>query len=189
VIIYLIRHAKPKVINNNYFEARLSQDGVRQVKEFAVKEKLPSPDWIFSSPYNRTVDTSKTLSDVFHVRFEIKDFLREWNLQSLSLADPEYSAETQKGWTDYNQKVQGGESLSELGERAYNGMITLASTHKGEILFLVSHGTLIEVVCAMAGKRKADESHVTNMNFLDYAIFEFRQNDLHLVRDIAAIKS
>ena len=181
----MIRHGKPKVINNNFFEARLSRDGIRQAKEFPMTKSLPVPQKIFSSPYNRTVDTSKALSETLGIEYEIKDFLKEWNLQSLNLLDPEFTEETKKGWADHSVKVRGGESLEDLCKRAYEGILNLVTALKVQNVVLVTHGTLTEMVCAKISGREPKEENVTGMEFLDYAILEYRDNQLSLIKDIS----
>ena len=145
---------------------------------------MPRPDSIFSSPYNRAIDTAKALCEVFELDFQVKDFLKEWNLQSLNLLDPEYTLETQRGWMDHKIRVQGGESLDEVRKRAYEGTMQITSTIRAETIYFVSHGTLMEMLCSKVGDRQAVQSNVENMKFLDYAAFEFKDGTLSLMRDI-----
>jgi broad specificity phosphatase PhoE len=98
--------------------------------------------------------------------------------------DPEYTIETQKGWANQEHKVQGGESLVELKKRAYEGTMRIASIAKAQIIYLISHGTLIEMLCSKVGARQALQRNVENMKFLDYAIFEFRDGALSIKKDI-----
>ena len=182
--LFFIRHGKPKVLNNNFYESHLSEEALGQAKQLALSGKLTRPDRVFSSPYNRTVDTAKALCEVFKVSLELKDFLREWNLQSLNLLDPEYTIQTEQGWADHKIRVRGGESLDEVRQRAYEGLLQIASTVKGNTIFFVSHGTLMEMLCSELSGRQAERSNVESMKFLEYALFEFKDGALKLVKDI-----
>jgi len=184
--LFFIRHGKPKVLNNNFYEAHLSEEALGQAKQLALSEKLTKPDRVFSSPYNRTVDTARALCEVFQVSFELKDFLREWNLQSLNLMDPEYTIQTEKGWADDKIRVQGGESLDEVRKRAYEGTMQVASKVTGNTVFLVSHGTLMEMLCSKVSGRQAERRNVETMRFLEYAEFEFKDGALKLIKDIVS---
>jgi 2,3-bisphosphoglycerate-dependent phosphoglycerate mutase len=181
--IFLIRHGKPKVLNNSFYEAHLSEEAIIQVRQLALSGKLQKPDRVFSSPYNRAIDTTRAICDVFKVDFEVKDFLREWDLQSLNLLDPEYSVQTENGWADDKLRVQGGESLEEVRQRAYDGIMETASSVTVNTIFFVCHGTLMEMLCSKIGRRDADRSNVESMKFLEYALFEFRDGVLRLKKD------
>ncbi len=183
--IFYIRHGKPRVIDNNFYQSRLSSEGIRQVKQFALSGLLPRPDLVFSSPYNRAVDTAKAITETFQISFKIKDFLKEWNLQSLNLLDPEYTIETNRGWTDWKLRVKGDESLEEVKERAYKGTMPIISKNKNaNTIYFVSHGTVIDMLCSSVSGRQAIPSDIENMKFLDYAIFEYRNESLSLIKDI-----
>ena len=182
--LFFIRHGKPKVLNNNFFEAHLTDEAIVQAKQLAVSGKLTKPDRVFSSPYNRAMDTARALCEVFNVDFEVKDFLREWNLQSLSLLDPEYTVQTEKGWTDQRMRVEGGESLHEVRKRVYDGTMQVVSSATWNTVFFVCHGTLMEMLCSKVGGREAQRSTVESMNFLEYALFEFKDGILRLTKDI-----
>ena len=142
---------------------------------------------VFSSPYNRAIDTAKALCEILKLDFEVKDFLKEWNLQSLNLLDPEYTLETQRGWMDHKMRVQGGESLDEVRKRAYEGTMRITSAITAETVYFVTHGTLMEMLCSKIGNRQAMQSNVETIGFLDYAAFEFEDGRLRLIRDVLTL--
>ena len=185
--LFVIRHGKPKVLVNDFYQAHLSDEGLRQAKQLARSGNLTRPDVIFSSPYNRAIDTAKALCEVFEIDFEVKAFLKEWNLQSLNLLDPEYAFETQKGWTDHRVQVQGGESLDDVQKRIYEGTMQITSTITAETIYFVSHGTLMEMLCAKVSGRQAVQHNVEKIKFLDYAAFEFEDGRLKLTRDVITL--
>ncbi len=185
--LYFIRHGKPKVLNNDLSQAHLSDEGLAQAKQLALSRALPRPDLVFSSPYNRAIDTARALCEVFEIGFEVEDFLGEWNLQSLNLLDPEYSVETRKGWADMSLRVLGGESLDDVMRRSFAGTMRVASALAAETVLFVSHGTLMEILCAKVGGRPALQSNVESMRFLEHVAFEFGDRTLTLTKDIARL--
>ena len=184
--LFFIRHGKPKVLNNRFYEAPLQDEGLTQARQLALSGALPRPDLVLSSPYNRAIDTARALCEAFGIGFEVRDFLKEWNLQSLNLLDSEYALETTRGWADHGLRVRGGESLDEIGRRVYEGTMQIVSGSGAETVHLVSHGTLMEMLCSRVAGRPALQSHVENMGFLDFATFEFKDGTLRLTKDIAS---
>lgn len=182
--LFFIRHGKPTVLNNNFYEAHLSEEAFTQARQWALSGTLTKPDRVFLSPYNRAMDTARALCEVFKVNFEVKDFLREWDLQSLNLLDPDYTIQTEKGWTDHRLRVQGGESLDEVKKRAYDGIMEVVTSVTANAVFFVCHGTLMEMLCSKIGDRAAERITVERMKFLEYCLFEFRDGVLELKKDI-----
>ena len=185
MLLYFIRHGKPKVVNSNYYEAHLAEEGVREARRLAQSNELPKPEAIFTSPYNRAMETAKVFGEVHGVGWEVRDFLKEWNVQSLNLQDPEFGDEIRRGWTDQEVKVNGGESLKDLLERAYEGTMQIASRETGQVVCLVTHGTLMEMMCSKTMGRPAALRNVENMKFLDYAVFEYKDGKLRIKKDVA----
>jgi broad specificity phosphatase PhoE len=182
--LFMIRHGKPKVVNNNFYEARLSEEGRQKAMQLALSGQLPTPDVVLSSPYIRAVDTATAICNALGVGFEIREFLKEWNLQSLNLLDPEYTTESVRGWAEPDRRVKGGESLSNLEGRAIEGILLAAGMAKeGQVIYLITHGTLIEVVCARVRGRPASRSNVEEMEFLRHAELRFDGRSLALSED------
>ena len=182
--LVFIRHGKPKVIDGNFYQARLSDESYARARQLALSGSLIRPDRVFSSPYNRAMDTARALCEVYRIDFEVKAFLGEWHLQSLNLLDPEYTLETEKGWADHSVRVLGGESLDDLRKRVYDGTVEVASSSAADALFFVCHGTLMEMLCSRIKGRPAEKSNVEKMKFLEYALIEFKDGVLSLTRDI-----
>ena len=183
--LFFIRHAKPKIINGEFFRCRLSDEGIRMTKDLASSGKLPKPDLILSSPYYRAIDTAKVFSEVFRMDFSVADFLMEWNLQSLNLPDPEYSHEELKGWGDLHARVRGDESLHDVQKRIYEGAVAEISKHPDlDNIFFICHGTVIDMLCTLVSGRQARLSDIKGMKHLDYAVLEYHSNKIELIKDI-----
>ena len=182
--IFLIRHGKPEIINGNFYECHLGKDGITETKDFASSRKIPKPDLIFSSPYNRAIDTAKVFSNHFSVDFQVLDSLKEWNLQSLNLQD-EYIEQENVGWNDHSKIVLGNESLNDVKNRISKCINELVKKlESSNIVLIISHGTVIDMLCSLIGKREAKISDIKNMKHLDYAIVKFENAKFKLIKDI-----
>jgi broad specificity phosphatase PhoE len=182
--IFLIRHGKPEIINGNFYECHLSKEGIKKTRNFASSGQVSKPNLIFSSPYNRAKDTAQVFSDYFSIDFEILNCLKEWNLQSLNLQE-EYTEQECIGWDDQNKVVLGNESLNDVKNRiseCINNLVKKFNSTK--TILLVSHGTVIDMLCSLIGKREAKISDIKNMKHLDYAIIEFENGKFRLIKDI-----
>ena len=84
-------------------------------------------------------------------------------------------------------RVQGGESLDDVQKRAYEGTMQIMSMITADIIYFVSHGTLIEMLCSRVSGRQAVQHNVEKMKFLDYAAFEFQDGALRLTRDVTIL--
>ena len=183
--IYLVRHGKPIIRNCDFFKCHLGKEGIASTREFASSGKIPKPNLIFSSPYNRAIDTAKVFSEVFSLDYELVDSLKEWNLQSLNLPDPEYAVQEELGWTTHEKIVMGDESLDDVKRRISQGIKNLVLKHGGpDCILLVSHGTVIDMFCSVVSGRKAKLSDIKGMKHLDYAIVEYSNNKFVLIKDI-----
>ena len=182
--IYLIRHGKPKIVDNDFYRCHLSEEGINQTKKLATSGIIPKPSLKLSSPYNRAKDTAKAFCDVFEMGFTVKDFLKEWNLQSLNLQE-EYAEQEELGWKDQGKVVQGGESLNDVKDRITKGIEKLVKQFNlFENIMLVSHGTIIDMFCSSILGRNAELSDIKSMNYLEFAIIEFRDGIFTVVKDV-----
>lgn len=181
--LFLIRHGEPKIIDGDFYRCHLSEEGINQVKALATSGKIPKPDLILSSPYNRAKDTAKAFCEVFGMDFTIMDCLKEWNLQSLNLKE-EYVEQEYMGWNDHNKVVEGGESLNNVKDRISKCMNELVKTFSSENILLVSHGTVIDMFCSLILGREAKISDIKNIGYLSYAILKYKNDKFNVIKDI-----
>ena len=124
------------------------------------------------------------LCQAFNTSFEVMDFLKEWNLQSLNLQDPEFTLQTENGWRDQKFRVAGDESLEDVRKRAYEGLMKIATSLNVNSVVLVTHGTLMEMLCSLVAGRPAQRGNIESVKFLEYAILEFNDKSFKVIKDI-----
>ena len=179
----MVRHGKPQIEGGDFYRCHLGDEGVRETKALASSGKIAKPDIVFTSPYNRAIDTAKIFSDYFSVRLEVLDCLKEWNLQSLNLKE-EYVEQEGIGWSDFGKVVLGNESLNEVRERIMKCVKKIANEfHSSKNIVIVSHGTVIDAFCTAISDRKAKISDIKNSNHLDYAVVDFHGRKFELIKD------
>ncbi|MFH0978733.1 MAG: histidine phosphatase family protein [Candidatus Woesearchaeota archaeon] len=182
--LVLIRHGKPKITDGDLYRCRLGEEGIINTRDLASSGKIPVPDLIFTSPYNRTIDTARVFSEFFSVKYEILDCLKEWNLQSLNLKE-DYAVQERLGWNDHDKVVFGNESLNNAKERILKCIKELVGKHKTQKnILLVSHGTVIDMFCSAISGREAKISDIRNSNHLDYAVVDFQSGKFNLIKDL-----
>ncbi len=183
--LYFIRHGNTKIEHNDFFRSHLSNVGIYNTKTLAKSGRIPKPDLILSSPFNRAIDTAEIFADFFDMKYEISGFLAEWNLQSLNLLGDDYSKEEKLGWMDHDLIVKGGESLNQVRDRVLDGTSELIKKRPDrDKILLVCHGTIINMLCSELTGRAAILQDIKSMPYLAYAIIEHDDKGLKVKKDI-----
>jgi broad specificity phosphatase PhoE len=47
MLLFFIRHGRQQILNHNYYESHLTEEGIRQTRLLALSNELPTPDLIF----------------------------------------------------------------------------------------------------------------------------------------------
>jgi broad specificity phosphatase PhoE len=187
MFIHLVRHGRTSVVEGDYYGSCLSPEGAQQARDLAASGKLQKPDLLLSSPFPRALETASILGAPFGLRPVIDPNFAEWHLQTLNLEDIEYEREESAGWADFDAVVAGGESLSQLRVRALVGLDKIAAGGATNVL-IVSHGTILDVVCAYLARRDAFRTDIRTMEYLAHALVEAKSGKLELKRDILALE-
>jgi broad specificity phosphatase PhoE len=126
----------------------LSEKGISQAKETAIKLKSYEFDQAWSSDLKRCIDTAKIILK-YHSRIElqISPALREVNYGEFQgRPASEIRAYFDKKGFDKDSKVPGGESHKEMGERTRNFINSLLRDAPDQNILIVSHNGPIEAI-------------------------------------------
>lgn len=149
-LIYLIRHAETtwnaEGRLQGTLDAPLSDRGRRQVRHL-VDALRPVPlAALYSSPLQRAQETARPLSAAYDLPLRFVDELREMNqgawegrlVDDLAAED----GERLQAWrgSPAQTRLPGGESLTEVQERAMRAFEALAARHRGDTIAVVAHG-------------------------------------------------
>lgn len=142
--IYFVRHAKSDFSIKDNLIRPLTEDGkndCKQVTEFLLKCNITK---IFSSPYKRSIDTIKDLSDRLGLQINIIDDFRERKVGNEWIEDFDKFAKEQ--WNDFHYKLSNGESLYEVQKRNISAIQDILDKNKNENIVIGTHGTALSTI-------------------------------------------
>jgi isoleucyl-tRNA synthetase len=186
---YLMRHCGALSTQQNFLSSYpettfnpLTRKGVLDAKQKAksLKGKI---DLIYASPILRAKQTAMIIADEIKVPLFIDERLREIDMGVLQNKPYEefdkYIVDKVTGKRDLNKKIENGESLNEVKQRAINFILELGRIHRGKNILIVSHGG---VLWMLEGEMKALSSEqIRNFEVKNYELGEIRKVDLMVV--------
>ena len=143
-IIYFVRHAEPNYNNHDDKNRELTLKGIKDTKlvtEFLKDKKV---DYIFSSPFKRSIDTVKHFSEFIGKNIEIVEDFRERKVNDVWIEPFHDYCKAQ--WKDFDYKMENGESLREVQIRNINALEKLLAEYEDNILVIGSHGTALSTI-------------------------------------------
>lgn len=148
-IIYIVRHAKSTANENGLFggitDYELSNEGLEQAENLAIRLKEYEIDSIYSSPLKRAIQTIKPTSIMKNMNINIVDNLREINVgtwenilrDDLRKKYPDENEYIDK--TEYYCNMVGQEETIDVANRMLNIIQELAIKNISKSIILVSH--------------------------------------------------
>ena len=141
-MIYVVRHAQSAPVAGidppDYPLTSVGRESA--VKLVGVLEGL-GIDRVYSSPFQRAVDTVAPFAIKAGLACELDPELRERKLAAGPLPSPEaHVAAVRSCWEDFDHRLPGGESNRECQTRAVGAVSRLGEQHAGERVVLASHG-------------------------------------------------
>lgn len=149
ITCFLIRHAEA-ISSENVSEPLwpLSAEGEVQAARLGAHFSGVPIAAIVSSPYVRAVNTVRPVAVRLKARIQTVDALRERHVSD-GLIHP-FSAfleEMERGFTDVDHRLPGGESNRQVAARAFDALNQIAdSLDDGSVFLASSHGNLITAV-------------------------------------------
>jgi 2,3-bisphosphoglycerate-dependent phosphoglycerate mutase len=141
--ILLVRHAEPVAPSGagEENERPLTLDGAAAAAALAESIAGEPVTAVYSSPYQRAVETARPIAAVHGLDVEVVEELRERLLSPAPCAD--WYAQVRRTWDDFDYALPGGESCRAAQVRAVRVLGELAARHPGETIVAASHGNLI----------------------------------------------
>lgn len=142
--VFFVRHAEPNYQNHDDASRELSLKGLadrKLVTEF-LSNKLVNK--VFSSPYKRAIDTIKDFTDKYNHQIILIDDFRERKVGNQWISNfSKFSAEQ---WSDFDYKLEDGESLKETQTRNVNALNKILKQNKDKTIVVGSHGTALSTI-------------------------------------------
>lgn len=169
--VILVRHGetdwnKSRRIQGSNSDTPLNERGRAQAKALALRLKQEEIEAIYSSPLRRALHTAQAIACQHQLEVQIEPSLREINVGKLEgveisslgkrldeLLTLQGQDKRQAGVEkDLWNKLQhiGGESLTELQQRAWGTLQHIVSQHSDGMIAIVSHYfTILTIICAV----------------------------------------
>jgi probable phosphoglycerate mutase len=147
-------------------DTALNENGQEQAERLALRLKPEKVQAIYSSPLQRAFNTAQAIARQHHLEVQAETALMELNVGELEgipveqlgkrldellimRGQDETQAEVEEGVAGWVKKV-GGESLSELQQRAWSTIQRLVSQHPDGVIVVVSHYfVILTIICAV----------------------------------------
>ena len=137
----------------------LNSTGEKQAKDLASSLKGENISAIFSSNLQRALHTAKSISEHHEIEVRIDERFREMDQGDFEGLDFEYIRENYghilKKWREEPEtlRIPGGESLTEVQNRAWQAINNLLKEYSGKNVLVVTHNlTIITLLCKFSGK-------------------------------------
>lgn len=142
--IYFVRHAKPDFSVHEDLTRPLTDEGIKDSFEVCNFLKFKDISKIYSSPYKRAIDTIKPLSEEFKIEIGIIDDFRERKVSNCWIED--FNEFAKKQWSDFDYKMEYGESLKEVQNRNINALYNILKENNNENIVIGTHGTALSTI-------------------------------------------
>ena len=164
--IFVMRHGEIPSNKDNLISADitkpegLTNDGKKQVKKTAESLKNKKIDLVFISPFFRTKETAKIVSEVLHLKPEqiIEDKrlveVGATTFQGRPWSDVLNMYRDRKEW--FERKIMGLETLSEVRKRVGEFIYEIDTKYKDKNILIISHNTPLKIIQSLSKGKDND---------------------------------
>ncbi len=145
--ILIARHAEDKGPEFEDEKRILTTRGVEQAKQLAEIIEEFKPNHIYSSSLTRSKQTAKIISNVCNISFTENDLFDEQKSGNNAKKNS-----SRGGYIDFEDAFEGGETYTELYQRAQNAFKWLKNNHNKSSenrIILVTHGRFMTFVISI----------------------------------------
>ena len=183
--LILVRHGetvwnKQRRIQGGGSDVELSEAGRKQAERLGLSLKEVEFSAIYSSPLKRALDTAKPIADYHQLGIQVDPDLKELEVGELEGVDiaelgTNFSRfllrwQHEGGW----EKMPGGESIDDLGDRVGAYLQRIIGKHKQEAVVVVSHFFVtVVIICKALGVPLTQMERIRVQN-ASVSIIDFR---------------
>ena len=175
---YFIRHAH-SIYTPDEINRPLSDKGQASLVqlEFLAYKSITA---IYSSPYQRAIQTVEPLAQSLKLSIQTDKRLIERKLSSQAIADRDFEQCLMQLWSQPTFSLVGGESNQQAQQRALAFLYELESKHQNEEIIISSHGNLICILlCAF--DLSIDYNFWHNLSMPDVLVLDKNEKITHLL--------
>lgn len=134
-LIYLVRHAESEPFGS------LTQKGFVQADRLVPPLRLLGIESVYSSPYERAVQTIAPFARSRNLPVQIIDALKERTVSNGVIQN--FEEILLKSWSDFDFSLPGCESARDCQSRVVGALHRIAEAHSGGTVVVSSHGNAI----------------------------------------------
>jgi probable phosphoglycerate mutase len=192
--LYFIRHGESEAnllytFSNRGFKHGLTERGIEQAKQSALKLRQIPFKKIYSSPLKRAFQTAKIHQSYLNCPMEVTEALREFDTGVLEgKSDPqswEVHHQMIQQWLEGNwaARISGGESHLDIQDRFVPFIENLGSSSSNENMLFVGHGGLFGCMLPLVFSNLDDDSDlIFQIDYTTLIIAETRADGLYCIR-------
>lgn len=142
--VYFIRHAKQDYTEHNDLIRPLTESGIEESIKLIRLMKNKNITRIYSSPYKRSIDTVIKIAEDYNIEIELIEDFRERKITDSWIED--FDTFSKKQWDDFDFKIEGGESLTEVSKRNVDALTKILNKINNESIIIGTHGTALSTI-------------------------------------------
>jgi len=188
--VLLVRHAQSEANVSRMLQGQtdgnLTTKGLVQAHLLAEHLSDKSLDMIISSDLFRAYKTAQIVAEKQSLEVVTTQSLREWNAGVL---DGLPAASLEKAITNSQLPIgeftpDGGESFSQLRERAVNFLSTIETLRQGQVIMVCTHGDLLRVLVGSILGKNLETSMTIEFDNTSYTTIVLNNNGKWIVKSI-----
>lgn len=148
--LYLIRHARSRMMGDAAERWPLSEKGRREAGILARQDFWRRVDLIFSSPEPKALQTAAPAARRWGIPLKVVDCLYELRRPRLV---QDYPKMVERFFANPQENIAGMEPAAQAAERITRCLKELATTHPEQTLAVVSHGMVLTLFLAQLENR------------------------------------
>jgi broad specificity phosphatase PhoE len=185
--LILVRHGETDANRNHYLQGQsdgeLNETGRRQVEDLATHLKDTPIDQIISSPLRRAQATAAAIARYHRLKVRTDARLMEWNCGSLDgIPATVFRKKLQESDMPLSRfRPEGGETLSEVRQRAAAFLEALMANYEGQIVLVCSHGDFLRALLSLLQQTDIEGTSGVYFENASYTTLEFENGQWDLI--------
>lgn len=142
-LVYFVRHAETDYTVRDDVKRPLTKKGIEDTKRVTKVLADKGISRVYSSPFQRSVDTIKDFADSYKLEITTDENFRERNV---GVWVEDFQGFSKKQWEDFDYKLEVGESLREVQQRNMEALFEVIKSNRGKNIAIATHGTALSTI-------------------------------------------
>ena len=180
--LILVRHGQTEANFRHLLQGQsdgaLTKTGKQQADALAQHLRVLTIDRILSSDLQRAIDTAASIACFHGISVEVNPIIREWNCGLLDglPAEELFRAREKSDLSLSDFRPEGGETLSEVRERALTFLYEIENKFDGLNVLVCSHGDFLRMLIGCIIQKSIEDANDIHLDNTSISIFERIEN-------------